>query len=89
MYMTTVRLCATGRANLEVDGALVHDALWARATPEARLEHMRVVVRPGRVDIAIFCRSAGEQQASSSAIRACELACRESPALSGWQVCRA
>ena len=87
--MTTVRLRATRQANLEIKGAAVHDILWARATPETGLEHIRVAVRPGRVDIAIFCTSAGEDQALSSALRACELACRESPMLSGWQVCRA
>lgn len=88
MYMTTVRLWATDRANLDIEGAAVHDILWARAAPEAGLEHVHVAVYPGKVDIAIFCISADEDQASSSAVRVCDLACRESPFLSGWQIFR-
>ena len=87
VYMTTVRLRATSRANLEIEGAAVHDILWARATPTPGLEHVHVMVRPGRVDITIFCTLGREDEASYSAVRTCEAACRDSPVLSGWQVC--
>lgn len=86
VYMTTVRLRATSQANLAIEGAAIHDVLWARATPEVGLEHVHVVVGPGTVDITIFCRSANGTEASHSAVLICELACRDSPALHGWQV---
>jgi hypothetical protein len=88
VYMTTVRLLATAGANPDISSAVVHDALWAWATPEIGLEHVRVAFQPGRIGIAMFCISTGQHQASSSAIRACELACKHSPVLRGWQVSR-
>jgi hypothetical protein len=85
VYMTIVTLVAAeGNANCHLDSALVHDVIWAFAVPGSGLEHARVLLHSGRVDIAMFCMAPTAIEARSAAVALCEQACRGSPSLRGW-----
>jgi hypothetical protein len=85
--MTVVTLVVTGvTANRHLDSAMVHDVLWAFATPETALQHARVAVHEDRLDIVVFCIARTPREAHSAAVVVCERACRDSPSLSGWGI---
>jgi hypothetical protein len=85
--MTGVTLAAREiTANRDLDSAAVHGLLWALATPDMGLEHARVLMRAGRIEIAIFCMARTAADARASAIAICTLACRDSALLSGWNI---
>ena len=63
VYMTVVSLVAiTPGASSTPDAAMVHDVIWAFATPETRLEHVRVVRNTAQIDIAVFCMAGTESK---------------------------
>jgi hypothetical protein len=65
---------------------MVHDVIWAFATPDTRLEHVRVARNRTQIDIAVFCLAGTEDKARTAAVAVCERACRNSPLLRGWTV---
>jgi hypothetical protein len=61
------------------------DILWAAATPDDRLEHIRARYgpTPDTIDLALFHR-ADPSSATAAALRVCGRAILRSPALAAW-----
>lgn len=89
MYMTVVTLSTTESAPAtHLNRATLNDAIWAFAAPEARLEHVRVALRPHQFDIVMFCGGRTADEAHATAIAICQRVCEGSPLLRGWRVCQ-
>lgn len=87
MYMTVVTLSTTkNAATTHLNRATLNDAIWAFAAPEARLEHVRVAVRPNQLDIVMFCGGSTAGEVHATAIAICQRICEGSPLLRGWRV---
>jgi hypothetical protein len=89
VYMTVVSLVATSASvDSAPDSTMIHDVIWAFATPETGLEHVRVARDLTQIHIAMFCLAPTEDMARSAAVTTCERACRNSPLLAGWEILR-
>ncbi|GAA3427979.1 hypothetical protein ACWDTT_11045 [Streptosporangium sandarakinum] len=86
MYMVAASLTAP-EGSPSPDGTVVSDVFWSLALPEDGLEHLRLAThRPARVDLVVFLRAPGEQEATKAARRLCDRVIATSSVLSGWRV---
>ncbi|HJD80910.1 hypothetical protein [Kitasatospora aureofaciens] len=69
MYVALARLepAVTADQPTDADAQLVHDVLWAHATPADRLEHVRARAEAGGIDLTLFLGRAvgGQEQAKA------------------------
>lgn len=86
MYVTIVTLVPESDESPDPDSTLVHDVIWALATPETGLQHVRVSVRTNAVDIVLFCSTQVAAHAHHAAVALCQRVCAISPLLHGWRV---
>jgi hypothetical protein len=85
--MTIVTLIRSqGDAGFQANYAIIQDAIWAFAGPDAGLEHAHVTTSGGKLRIALFLSARTPDDARSAGIRLCVRACRDSPALRGWEI---
>ncbi|MGW5717864.1 hypothetical protein ACWEVP_16990 [Amycolatopsis sp. NPDC003865] len=85
--MTGVALAATEEApHQHLDPALLVDLLWALATPEMGIQHLRAATAPGKARLIIFCTAADPHSGASAGRRLCEGVVGSAPQLRGWFV---
>lgn len=85
--MTIVHLVVTPTVTCrQLDSATVQDVIWAFATIETGLEHVRVSAWDGRIDIGMFCMARNETEAGAASALVVDRACRSSPVLKGWRI---
>ncbi|MFC9266086.1 hypothetical protein ACFT25_40480 [Streptomyces hydrogenans] len=68
--MRMVRARLTGRPGAEppaVGAGLIHDLLWAHASPADGLEHIRVRSLPHGMDVVLFLAAGSDEAALRSA----------------------
>ena len=91
MQMVLIRLSPSPAAGVKVlSPEVAVDILWAAATPEDRLEHIRARHGPTKndIDIALFHKdmkaAVHSEPAVNAALRLCHRAISVAPVLGGW-----
>jgi hypothetical protein len=85
VYLTIVTLVPGSDPAPAPDNTVIQDVIWALATSETGLQHVRVSAHPDGIDIALFCAAPSAGQAQCRAVALCQRACAESPVLHGWR----
>ncbi|WP_460494213.1 hypothetical protein [Dactylosporangium cerinum] len=71
---------------MDVDPEVLVGILWAHATSEDGLQHVRARAGPGRVDVAFFLTASTPTDAFGAARRLCQRAISASALLSGTEI---
>jgi len=71
LFMVSRTLAYTGAAERGPPSGLVVDLMWAHATAEDRLEHIRAASSADRVDLVFFISAHDEREAADQADRLC------------------
>lgn len=87
MYLVHVHLANPDRPHpTEADAHLIHDALWAHATPDTGLEHIRARPGPRGIDLVLFLsHDIPDPDPTRYATGFVDLAVEKSPVLRRWQ----
>ncbi|GIG62989.1 hypothetical protein Lfu02_73610 [Longispora fulva] len=79
-----ITLALAGPTDAQPDPTAVTEQLWARCRPEDRIEHFRVRIDPGHIDVAVFVLAESRSAGLDTARALCARALEHSPELSRW-----